>query len=131
LVIILSRRQRGGGGGGGGGSFGGFGKVPAKKKNIDQELFQEGQAILTGKAEIKEEMSSRFTFLDQERKLKSSQKKMTKAAAANANKIDVEKLAGKLTSEQFKALNYYIDVRYLNPKDYSQKGKGKGKKKKK
>lgn len=126
------------GGGGGGARFSGGGgsykKKPKEKKQIDQELYKLGQAVVTGNAEISEDVISLSTLRHQERKFASNLAKMIKISENNAGKLDVEKLSGRLTPEQYKAVNYYIDVRYIDPSDYAQKGssaKGKGKRGKK
>lgn len=104
----------GGYGGGGGGSS------SSSKKAIKQESFQLGQSVFTNKASIADKAGSLSITRSQERTLTTLKSQLAKKNKSAADKLNVDALAGKLSSEQLRALRYYVDVRYINPTKYKQ-----------
>jgi len=115
------------GGGGGGGSFnGGFGKRALTKVNA--ERFESGKAVFEGNFEP----ASRVSFSTkntQSRNLIQLMRRLAKVSKPTAKLLDVEKLAGTMSANDFRALRYYLDVKYLRTEKYKSEFNKKNKKK--
>jgi len=81
-------------------------KPPTGKVRVDRDLYDRGQKIFNGKTTLvapaakPEEETARLT------RLQSMLPKRT------AKKTDLPSLAGRLSSEQIEALEYYVQVRF-------------------
>jgi len=56
-------------------------------------------------------------------------RRLAKKSKAAAKLLDVEKLAGSMSPNDFRALRYYLDVRYLKTEKYDSEYNEKKKKK--
>ena len=124
LLAITPAYASGGGGGGGGFGGGGFGgggvyDTTPRTRTINQETYRLGQQIFSGRAELTSEVSSKAL----KKQTKAIQKMQTqiaaKSSAADAKKLNVTKLAGRMSSKQLRALKYYVRVRYTHADDYA------------
>ncbi len=104
----------------GNGSYGGHSPIDANSRMpVDSEKYDLGSLILAGKVELPEDTLSQELYQQQLRGLVKLKKKLPKRLV---NSIDARNLEGRLTEAQFKALKYFLNVRYLNPSGYEFSG---------
>ena len=61
----------------------------------------------------------------QTRNLTQLKRRLTKKSKAAGEEFDVEMFVGKISSNDFRSLRYYLDVKYLKKEDYESKDKKK------
>jgi len=116
-VFAVSPNVMASGSSGGGSSSS---KKVDRRKSIDQQKYKQGQSIFSGKAKIFEDVISVSKKSQQQGFLKRLQSKIAKKSVSDAKKLDVNTLAGRLTTSQYRALTYFVDVRFLNSAKYAQ-----------
>ena len=85
-----------------------------RKQGVNTERYQFGAYVFGGRIELPDEVVSRELLSRQKRKLEKLHRRLPEAIGRFLKSRD---LAGRMTDDQFKALLYFLDVRYLN-KDY-------------
>ena len=121
MPLVTDVYASGGGGGGGGGGFSGGvgGGGGSRQKKVNTKIYDKGKAVLAGR--FTPVSSSRSVRSSQARNLVQLKKKLAKKSEREAAKIDVAKWAGRMSSNDFRSLKYYIDVKFLKSDRYTRR----------
>lgn len=82
--------------------------VVERTRDADKEKYELGKSIYTGKARLSAQPSM-GTMKTQEQRLKALQARLPESAQKKTN---LPALAGRLTSEEIDALEYYVNKRF-------------------
>ncbi len=86
-----------------------------RKYGVKADRYQFGAYVFGGKIELPDEVVSTELRARQKRKLVKLHRRLPEAIGRFLKSRD---LAGRMTDDQFKALLYFLDVRYLNKDSY-------------
>ena len=82
-------------------------------RQLDLSLYQQGADIFLGDVDIPEGVISDRHWKSQFKAISGYKKRLPKTVSAI---LELKSLEGRLEREQFKALKYFLDARYLSKK---------------
>ena len=93
--------------------------VTSLVRKLDLSLYQQGSDVFLGDVDISEEVISDKLWKSQFRAISSYKKRLPKTVSII---LELKNLEGRLQKEQFKALKYFLDARYLRSNRYYVSG---------